>query len=218
MPSKQIDQPLLILGTRTLAAEIADLASEVAGVHVAGFVENEDRARCEETLEGLPIHWIDDIAGMKDSHVAIGGLMTTHRGRFADQVDAIGMPFATLVHPTARISPTATLADGCIVSAGVIIGAHARLGRHVFVNRGALIGHHTEIGELTSLGPGVNICASCRIGERVYLGAGAIVVDHLGIGERSVIGAGALVLEDLPERVTAVGHPAHIIKRDIDGK
>ena len=216
--AKQPEKPLLILGTRTLAVEIADLASEIPGVQVAGFVDNEDRKRCEDTLEGLPIHWIDDIEDLKDSHWAVGGLMTTHRGRFADQVDAIGMPFATLVHPAARVSPTATLADGVIVSAGAVIAAHATLGRHLFVNRGALIGHHTEIGDLSSLGPGANIAASCQIGERVYFGAGAIVIDHVTIGAQSVIGAGALVTKGIPARVMALGAPARVVKRDIDGK
>jgi sugar O-acyltransferase (sialic acid O-acetyltransferase NeuD family) len=208
----------LILGTRRLATEIADLASEIAGYRVVGFVENEDRERCSETLDGLPIHWIDDIADRKDSHWAVCGLMTTHRKRFTDQVGRLGMPFATLVHPKSRVSPSATLGEGCIVSAGAVVAAHVRLGCHVFVNRGVLVGHHTEIGDLCSLGPGANIAGSCEIGRRVYFGSGAIVIDHIAVGERSVVGAGALVTKNVPEGVMVAGAPARIAKRDIDGR
>ena len=218
MAAKQPDNPLLILGTGRLAIEIADLASEIAGYQVVGFVENEDRNRCAESLDGFPILWIDDIVELKDSHLAVCGLATTHRKRFTDQIDRLGMRYATLVHPSARVSPSAALSEGYVVSAGVIIAAQVRLGRNIFVNRGALIGHHTAIGDLCTLGPGVNIAGSCEINEQVYFGSGAIVTDHIAIGRQSVIGPGALVTMAVPERVMMLGAPARIVKRDIDGK
>ena len=49
-----MSSPLLVLGTRTLAVEVADLAGE-AGFEVAGFVENMEPERCCEELEGLPL-------------------------------------------------------------------------------------------------------------------------------------------------------------------
>src|SRR3712207_7857566 len=39
--------------------------------------------------------------------------------RFTAQIDAIGMRFVTLIHPTARISPRSTVGEGSIISAGV---------------------------------------------------------------------------------------------------
>lgn len=211
-------RPLLILGTRTLAVEIADLASEIPGVEVAGFVENENRDRCHDTLEGLPIYWVDELARMKDTHMAIGGLATTHRSRFILQAAACGVQFATLVHPRARISSKARLGDGTFVSAGSIVSAHCLLGPHVFVNRGVLIGHHTEIGVFATIQPGVNIAGSCRIGEHVYIGMSAVVVDNTTIGAYSFIGAGSLVAKDIPDHVQAVGAPARVIQRNFEGK
>jgi sugar O-acyltransferase (sialic acid O-acetyltransferase NeuD family) len=217
-PQEINNRPLLILGTHALAPEIADVVRGIPGVTVAGFVENMDRSRCQNPIDGLPVHWIDDVAALAASHAAICGIATTQRGRFTDQIDALGMPFATLVHPAAHVSPTVQLNSGTLVGVGAIIAAHTVLGRHVFVNRGALIGHHTRLGDFVTIQPGANVAGACEIGQATYVGMGAVVIDHLKVGAHSVIGAGAVVIEDVPDRVLVVGMPAKIVKRDIDGK
>jgi acetyltransferase EpsM len=209
---------LLILGTRTFAEEVADLARDVPGVTVAGFVENMDSARPGTPLDDLPVHWVDDIHDLASTHVAVCALSTTHRRRFIAQVAAVGVPFTTLVHPTARVSRSAHIAEGAIISAGAIIGAHARIGRHVIVNRGALIGHHTTIGDYVTLGPGANVGGSCTIGEATYVGIGAIVLDQLTIGRHTIVGAGSVVTKAVPDRVQVLGVPARVTKEDIDGR
>ncbi len=209
---------LLILGTRTFASEVADLASDIKGVTVAGFVENMERERAGTTLDDLPIHWIDDVGALAADHVAVCALSTTHRRHFIAQGASQGLPYTALVHPTARVSRTAHVAEGAIISAGVIIGAHARVGRHVIVNRGALIGHHTTIGDYATLGPGVNIGGACTIGEATYVGIGAIVLDQLAIGRHAIVGAGALVTKPVADRVQVMGVPARVTKEDIDGR
>lgn len=209
---------LLILGTRTFAVEVADLASDLPAVTVAGFVENMERERVGVPLENLPVYWVDDIATMATSHLAVCALSTTHRRRYIAQVAALGMPFTTLVHPTARISRTAQIAEGAIISAGVILGAHARVGRHAIINRGALIGHHTVIGDYATLGPGTNIGGCCTVGEATYVGIGAIVLDQLTIGRHTIVGAGALVTKAVADRVQVMGVPARVTREGIEGR
>ncbi len=68
---------VLILGTRTFAEEIADVASEIPGVEVAGFVENMDKQRCRQKIAGLPVFWVDEIAEFGKTHYAVCGLGTT---------------------------------------------------------------------------------------------------------------------------------------------
>jgi sugar O-acyltransferase (sialic acid O-acetyltransferase NeuD family) len=175
-----------------------------------------DRDRVGD-LNGLPVHWIDGAAGLAGDHLAICGLATTHRGRFVEQAAELGFRFATVVHPSARLSSASRVGDGTILSAGVIVGAQTAIGRHVLVNRGSLIGHHSEVGDYVSIQPGANVAGACTIGESTYVGMGAVVLDHLTIGAHAIIGAGAVVTEDVPDRVQVVGVPARIVKERVEG-
>jgi len=211
-------QQVLILGTHWLAEEIFDLISEIPGYQATAFVENLDRSRCERTIEGLPVVWVDDIGPLADTHKAICGISTTHRWRYVEQVAAMGIRFATLVHPTARVSRRAVLGAGCFVGPCSVVSAHAVIGEHVFMNRGVLIGHHTRLSDYVTVQPGANIAGLVEIGARTYVGMHAAILERLRIGESCVIGAGSVVTRDVPDRVQVCGVPARIVKRNIEGK
>ncbi|MCI0345067.1 MAG: NeuD/PglB/VioB family sugar acetyltransferase, partial [Chloroflexi bacterium] len=195
----------------------ADVARQ-AGWRVAGFVENLERARCEGRVEGLPVHWVDELGALARNHVAICGLGTTHRSRFTRQAGALGLRFATVVHPSAVVAPSSTLGEGCIVGPGVVVAAHSSLGRHVLLNRIASVGHHTNIGDHTSILPGAAVAGRCSVAESVYIGMGASIIDGVRVGAHSVVGAGAAVIDDVPERVLVVGVPARVVRTGIEGR
>jgi acetyltransferase EpsM len=209
---------LLILGTRTFALEVADLAATVPGMRVAGFVENMDRQRCEQPLEGLPVYWIDDVPALAGSHRAVCALSTTFRSRFVQQAAEKGLAFATLIHPVAAVSKQTDVGEGSIISAGSVIGSHSLLEPHVIVNRGALIGHHTSIGRFCSIQPGANVAGACSVGEATYVGMGAIILDHITIGAHAVVAAGAVVTRDVPDGAQVMGVPARIVKENLEGR
>lgn len=211
-------QKILILGTGDYAAVAAEVVDETPGFEVVGFVENMDRAKCQAGLEGLPVYWINEAGKLAGQCKVLCSLATVKRRSYVEQVKALGFEFATVVHPTARVPASARLGEGCFLEPGVILSTHTELGAHVRVNRGVTVGHDTVIGDYCTLQPGVNIAGKCRFGDGVYAGIGATVVDRLTVGRLTVIGAGAVVVNDLPERVLAVGVPAKVIKKNIDGK
>jgi sugar O-acyltransferase (sialic acid O-acetyltransferase NeuD family) len=211
-------RPLLILGTRLLAEEVFDLACEIPGVEVAGFVENMDRSLAGREIEGRPVYWIDDAVKFARTHQVTCALSTTLRKGYVEQALGLGFSLATLVHPTARVSSRATLGDGCFISAMATVATRSRLGRSVFINRGALIGHHTTIGDYCTIQPGANIAGAITIGEQTYIGMGAVILDKKTIGRGCLIASGAVVTGDLPERVQAMGLPARITHTNIDPK
>ncbi len=208
---------LAILGTSLFAPEVADIVEDCGEFEVSVFIENWDRAKTAETLLGRPIIWLEDAAPLAATHRALCSLGTTKRRQLIEAAAAIGFRFATVVHPTARVSRHSTVAPGSFVSAGVVVSANTQVGRHVVANRGVLVGHDTAIGDYVTLSPGANIAGAVWIGAGTYVGMGAIVLDRIRIGEGAVIAAGAVVTKDVPDRVEVMGVPARIVKKLTEG-
>jgi len=210
-------QKLAILGTSLFAPEVADIVEECGELEVSVFVENWDRARTTGTLLGRPIVWLEDAAPLAATHLALCSLGTTKRRSFVEAAAAMGFRFATVVHPTARVSRRSVVGCGSFVSAGVVVSAQTRLGAHVIVNRGVLVGHDTVVGDYVTLSPGANIAGGVSIGPGTYVGMGAVVLDRIRVGEGAVIGAGAVVTKDVPDRVEVMGVPARVVKELPEG-
>jgi len=211
-------QKLVILGAGGFAEEVGDLVSEIPEFELIGFIESLDRRRCRQPLSGLPVIWIDEAAQLDRPCGCVCAVGSPKgRKRFVQQASSLGLDFVTVVHPTARIAPTASLGCGAIVSAGAVVAARTKIGAHAILNRGCLIGHHIQVDDWVTISPGANIAGGSRIGELTYIGIGAIILEGTSIGSRAVVGAGAVVTRDVPDRVQVLGIPARITKEEIEG-
>ena len=209
--------PVLILGARSFASEVADIISDIPDLELKGFVENLDPARCAQRLEGLQVFWVDELAALAATHRGVCALGSTHRRRFIEQAVALGLEFVTLVHPSARVSSRSTLAEGTIVCPGAQVASNAQVGRHVLINRGALVGHNVRIGDYVTVGPGANVAGFCEVRSGAYIGIGATLVEQIVVGSSAVVAAGAVVTRDVAERTLVAGAPARLVKSDVDG-
>jgi sugar O-acyltransferase (sialic acid O-acetyltransferase NeuD family) len=206
-------KPLLVLGARKYAPVFADSFGDVDGFQMAGFVENEDRGLCEQTIMGLPVHWIDDIAALSATHLAICCLATVERDRIVEAVGKQGFSFATLRHPDAVVSRRSSLGPGTSIDAGAVIAGFTTLDSHVRVGRGATIGHHIRIRDYSTVHPGVNIASACEIGPKAVIGIGATVIEGCRIGAGSFVAAGAVVSRSVPDGAFVAGSPARIVAK-----
>src|SRR4030042_2062680 len=174
---KSKKEKLIILGASLFAVEGADYISRIDDYELVGCVEGSQRERCHETLLGLPVIWIDDVAKVGSSYKAVCAVGTTKRKHFIQQAVSLGLEFATIVHPGAQVSCTTKLGNGTIVSPGAVVAASTTIGCHAILNRGCLIGHHVEIGDYVTISPGANIAGKSRIGDLCYVGMGAVILD-----------------------------------------
>jgi len=116
--------------------------------------------------------------------------------------------WATVVHPTAWVSPSAVLEQGCVVLAGAVVNAGARVKAHAIVNTRVVVEHDVEVGAFTHLAPGVVIGGGTTIGDDTMVGLGATIRDHIAVGSRVVVGMGAVVVGTVPDGELVVGVPA----------
>lgn len=206
---------LLIAGAGSMAKDIADLASEIPGYEVVGFVVDQPPYEHGSRLLGKPIFWIDQLEEFDSSFTAVCALAQTKKTEIIQKIKSYGISFDQFVYPGSRISPTAILGEGVVINSGVHIATSSNLGDFVYVNRGALIGHDTKIGQLSVISPGVTISGNVRIGQKTFVGIGSIIAERISVGDGCFICAGSLVTNDIPDRVKVIGSPARIIERDI---
>lgn len=120
----------------------------------------------------------------------------------------MGMPLATVIHPSSVISPSASIAGGCTVLARAVINPNATVGKGCIINTGAIIEHDCVIEDLVNVCPGVALAGHTVLGKKSFIGIGSTVIDGIKIGKDAVVGAGAVVIRDVPDRVIVVGVPA----------
>lgn len=114
--------------------------------------------------------------------------------------------YVTAVHPTAIVSPRATIGDGSVLMQGAIIQSCAHIGKQCIVNTGASVGHDVTIGDFVHVASHATITGGAIIEEGTWIGASSVIRQGVHIGAWSMIGAGSVVVDDIPDNVVAFGN------------
>ena len=120
-------------------------------------------------------------------------------------------PLCNAIHASAIISDSTELATGIMISSNVVINAMSKIALGAICNTSCTIEHNCEIGEFSHIGPSATLCGNVRIGNETFIGAAAVIKEGVSIGNNVTIGAGSVVLKNIPDNVTVVGNPAHVI-------
>ncbi|MCU6433181.1 serine O-acetyltransferase [Undibacterium sp. Jales W-56] len=112
---------------------------------------------------------------------------------------------------------------------GIEIHPGATIGRRVFIDHGfgVVVGETAEIGDDCTIYQGVTLGGTSlskgakrhpTLEQGVIVGAGAKVLGGFTIGAGAKIGSNSVVVKPVPAGATAVGNPAHIIKKESDAQ
>ena len=157
-------------------------------------------------LQGYPVS--HGAKGLSPFIVSIG--VNAIRKKVVEKL--YGADFGKAIHPSAVISPFASIGAGTVVMQGAIIQADTQIGKHCIINTGASVDHECIIGDYAHISPHSTLCGNVQIGDGSWIGAGTTVIPGVKIGRWSVVGAGSVVTKDIPDGVLVVGNRCKIIK------
>jgi UDP-perosamine 4-acetyltransferase len=171
---------------------------EAGGARVV-VSQNDLVAKCRENA--LPSGAEKIVLGVGDNAA---------RGKCRQMVPAEFL--ATVVHPSATVSPSARIEAGVVIMGSAVINASASIGAGSVVNTGAIVEHDCQLGVDVHVAPGAVLTGSVTVGARTLVGAGAVVIPSITIGSDATIGAGSVVLSAVGDGSTVAGNPAKLVK------
>ena len=202
---------LILIGGGEHARVVAEAAAAMGGMELVGFVDPDP---CGETVRRLGLRRLGDDGVLRQHPGAWGvigiaalGSLAARRG-IVERLSPALEGWATVIHPGAWVSPTASVEPGAVIMAGAVIQTGARVGAHCVVNSGAIVEHDVELGAFSHAAPAAVLGGGVRVGEGAYIGMGAAVRDHVAIGAEALIGMGAVVVTDVAPGRRVLGVPA----------
>jgi acetyltransferase-like isoleucine patch superfamily enzyme len=218
--------PLLIIGS--VSANILErvetailLGFEPIGVLLEGCVGHESIPSYKsEELPGS-LREAPCITGAARNYPELRHLRIDQRWIKANQMlvqEALELGYAnwfTLVHPSASVSPSASLGKGVFVGPLASVSSETQIGEFSTLGRNSTIGHHSSIGSFSLVGPGAVIPGNVEVGARTLIGPGAIFVNGLRISQGSLIGAGSVVTKHVRGGSQVMGNPAKKLRRPL---
>jgi len=212
-------RPLVVVGGGEHARVVIDAARASGEWEVLGIVDESPAERTRSLLgvdhlgsDASYLASVVDVPPDRRTAVVLGigsvGDPAARRAAAARYDVARAGPWATLVHPSAWVSPAATLGPGVVVLACAVVNAGAEIGAHAIVNSQAVVEHDAVVGAFAHVGPGAVLGGAAHLGDGALAGMGCLIRDHVTVGPEAVVGMGAAVTTDVPPGVTVIGAPA----------
>jgi sugar O-acyltransferase (sialic acid O-acetyltransferase NeuD family) len=182
--------------------------------NILGFID-ENKQLHGKMVNGYPVlgglDWLRRHNSNNLGYVCAINACETRR-QVVERLQEIGVNFYNAVHPSVIMSEFVELGTDVIICAGSILTVNIKVRDHVHINLNCTIGHDAIIDSYCTINPLAAINGNNHLGEGVYVGTGATFIQQVSVGSWSTIGAGAVVTVDIPEKVTAVGVPAKVIR------
>lgn len=204
---------LIIIGASGFGREMAQYIEDINESrplpewNLLGFIDDNPHA-LDGIEHGLMI--IDGIAEHQprnDVFYACAIAFPSVKRKIVTMLKERGARFATIIHPTARVSRYAHLGEGVVVTPGSNINIDASVGDFVSVLASG-IGHDASVGDFSTLSGHVWINGHVCVGNNVYMGCGSMVAPSKKIGDNATVGIGSVVVSNIRAGIKVFGNPA----------
>ena len=200
-------QKLIVLGAGGHASVVIEAAQAAwPDVEILVF----DEAPKTERILDLPISQgrpdpVNFDTATTQAIVAIGNNQV--RATLTHWLEDAGFKLATVIHPTAWVSPSASIEQGSFVSARAVINARAKIGAACIINTAAVVEHDCMIKKSTHICPSATLAGAVKIGSQTTVGANSTIRELVSIADNITIGAGSVVIRNITEAGTYAGCP-----------
>lgn len=99
----------------------------------------------------------------------------TFRMEWINRVEESGGQLATLIHPTAYVSPTAAIKPGTVILPHAIVNTDVVVEKGCIINLGAMVDHGCILEEGVHIAPGAIVKGENRIAKCSKIEAGEVV-------------------------------------------
>jgi sugar O-acyltransferase (sialic acid O-acetyltransferase NeuD family) len=201
-------QPLLIFPYNGNGIEALDCIG--SAYRFIGFVDDTPEKRGIDP-NGYPVWDREAFSRFSDARVlAIPGSPSSYRSR-KEIIHGLGITeerFASVVHPTARVSPLSSIGYNVLIMAGVVITSNALIGSHTCILPNTVIHHDVVLGDWALIGSNVTIAGNTVVEENCYIGSGSSIMNGLCVGAGALVGLGSNVISSVEAGARVVGNPA----------
>ena len=191
-----MDKKVVIIGASGHGRVVADIVKANNDILI-GFLDDDNSKLC--------LGKIDDYVNYLDAFfvIAIGD-----SGLRREISNRLNCKWYQAIHPSAVISPSASLGDGTVVMPNAVINANSRVGCHCIINTSSVLEHDNNIGSYVHISVGAKVGGGVAVGDSSWIGIGATITNNITICADCVIGAGAVVVKDISSPGVYVGVPA----------
>lgn len=207
---------LIIIGGGGFAKEVIWLAND-CNRKVKGVLDDSLQTHNTQVQGATVLGDVSSWINYKDCEfiIAIGSPRT--RQKVLEKMLTFGEPdFATLIHPSVRLSNTVSIGEGSIICAGSILTADIVLGKHNILNLNVTVGHECEFANYVTIAPMVAVSGNVKLHYLVEVGTGAVIRQGLELAEGSMLGMGGILTKNIPERMIYAGNPAKKLKEIVE--
>lgn len=207
---------LLLLGASGFGREVLwvidDIPPEQRDWEVVGFLDDDvDGARADAADKGVALPVLGAIRDYQPREeevffCAIGG--SRSRLRVGERLRRRGAEFVNLIHPSARVHPSARLGTGILLSPLITLGPGCSVGDFVVLNASANVGSDARVEPGCFLGARSDVMAGAYLERGAFLGSHATVHPEVRVGAFATVAIGSVVLRRVPAEATLLGVPA----------
>lgn len=193
------DDALVIWGGGYQGQVVLDILSETGSHRAVAVI---DRALQQKDVMGVPVFRPADLKqlrdiGLKNAHVCIGDAAA--KMEVAGLLERAGFQLINVIHPSATLSPGASLGRNVFVGPQASVGVAAEIGDLCQINNAASIAHHSKLERAVAVSDGARIGGLVRIGEGTLVGIGAVINSRIAVGRNCVLVSGITIYSDVPD-------------------